>query len=365
MLSSLHPNRVFAWALCLALWLSGAAVAGERGLAMRVDFLPNLIYDGDPLTLCVSLVNRTAAAVGGEVRCVLAVGRRTLAEPATRVLEARPGGEDRFETMWRLVQLKETATLTITLTVAGETIASEKVAIYPASLRMPALTLGDGFLTDEHGHRVVLVVRRQVREPESRWALLRYLHRRLSGGRTRAASALFLGDQLTETLAESYVTKLRSRGAMERFTWLPVAHPTEADQAGGAIYRTLAAFSQSALSRPYDLAVLFVGSEEARFGTDAQEFRRAIDLMSGLLKKRGTQRVVFVAPIAPAPLAERIRLYDRHLRSVAHAANARVFSPQAAVTQAGWGTGVSPGPAAMEALAEAIADTVEAITAED
>jgi hypothetical protein len=361
--SSLLRNLLFALA-ALAL-LCAPALAADSGVSMRIDFLPNLIYDGERLTLCASLVNRTAAAVSGEISCALAAGKRTLADPLTKQLDAAAGKDARIETSWRLVQLKDPVTITVSMTVGAKKIASQRVVVYPASITLPPLTQGDGFLLDDKGERVVLVVRRQVRDPESRWAVVRYVGSAFSDGKLDVAAGLFIGDQLADEVGNSYVSLLKKRPELARFTFVSVAHPTGAKKACGAIYRTLCTFSQSALNRQYDLAMIFVGSEEARFGTDTQEFRRAIDLMSGRLKARGSQHVVFVAPIAPKNLAGRTRLYEREIKSVAHASNSTVLSPQAAVAEIGWGNSVAPRPAAMAAVATQITRHVKSTVSKD
>ena len=82
------------------------------------------------------------------------------------------------------------------------------------------------------------------------------------------------------------------------------------------------------------MAVLFFGSEEARFGTDADEFRKGVDLMCGLLRARGCRYIAIAEPVAPAGLEKCVERYREAVRSVAHASAARTFNPQPAVARA-------------------------------
>jgi hypothetical protein len=149
---------------------------------------------------------------------------------------------------------------------------------------------------------------------------------------------------------------------MECFTFLAVDHSSEPERATCPVLHSLAVFSKSALKRRYDLAVIFLGSHEARYGTDLGEFRKALDLMSGLLKSRGCEHVALVSPVAPPALLRRTERYRRAASSVAYAAAARVFDPQAIVGQEDWGKGRQPSAAVQKALAREIERFVEAVT---
>jgi len=354
-------------ALAVVLWSAGGLGAANppvtRPFALRIDYLPNLIYDGERLTLCASLLNRTMETVRGRASCSFVAGRGAAGNTIRRDVSAPPGRDGSFRVSWRVSGLKETAALTVVLAVGGEEVGRQTVAVHPASLGLPELTLGDDFMMDGKGDRVVLVVRRQVRARQSRWPVVRLVERAFSGGKVKAASALFVGDLLAGDEARSYVSLLKSNKALSRFSFIAVEHRRASERAARAILRTLCEFSRSALKRRHDLVLFFVGSEEATFGTDVEEFRRAIDLMCGLVKSRGARYVAFVAPVAPARLTGRTERYRRAIRSVAHTAEADVFDPQPAVTRAGWGSAAAPGPDARKALADEIARLVNMVMA--
>ena len=367
----IHGFRVLVGlgaALGAVLWpgagLGAAKPTVTGSIAMRINYLPDLVYDGERLTLCASVLNRTREAVRGRVSCSFVAGGRAVGNTINRDVAAPPGRDAFFRAGWRVSDLKDTATLTVLLTVDKEEIGRQTVAVHPASLQLPELRLGDDFLVDDsNGDRVVLVVRRQVRARQSRWPVVRLVERAFSGSKVKAASALFVGDLLARDEAGSYVSLLKSNEDLSRFSFVAVKHPRRSERAGRAILQTLCEFSKSALKRRYDLVLIFAGSEEAMFGTDVAEFRRAVDLMCGVAKSRGARYVAFVAPVAPPKLAGRTERYRRAIRSVAHTAEVDVFDPQPAVTRAGWGSTAAPGPDVRKALADEIARLVNTVMA--
>jgi len=358
--------RTTCWLrIAAALAAAGAFCAPAQAAApvtLRIDYLPNLIYDGEKLTLCGSVVNRTTDTVRVRVSCSLRVGQSPLGKAVDNDLAPAGGKEQRFEVTWPIKDLDRPATLSAVLTVGSAAVQAETATVHPSALGLPELDLVDDYLVDHKGDRAVLVVRRQIRERETKWAVVKLVRRAVSGDKIDSASALFVGDLLADDAASSYVSRLRADKQMDRFSFLTVRHPSDSARAGCAVLRTLCRFSKAALKRRYDLALLFIGSDEARFGTDVEEFRKAIDLMSGQIKARGCQHVVFISPVAPRRLAARIERYRRVVESVAHAADAKVFDPQPVVARAGWGRGRAPGPEGGRALSESIVKFVKAIT---
>ena len=354
-----------------AVAIGGCAAAGsaatrptaELPLALRVDYLPNLIYDGECLTFCGSVVNPNPEKKSVRVSCSLATSSRPDAGMTTQDLVAPARDEISFEMGWRLVRLADVIAFRVALHVGDKIVQRAKFFAYPASLELPELGLADNFLVDGDGDRAVLVVRRQARDRASRWALAKWARRTFTSGKVDARSALFIGDQLSNDENASYLSALKASDVMaENFSVVGVAHPRQGDRAGHAILRTLCAFRASALKRRFDVAVFFVGSEEARFGTDVDEFRRALDLMCGLLRSRGCKLIGFVAPVAPRALEGRVVPYRRAMHAVARTVGARVCNPQPAAARAGWGTGRDPGPDASRALADEILRFVGAET---
>ncbi len=359
------PSGIVLALVSVLVWTSaalGAAAASDASsVAVRVDYLPNLIYDGERLTLCGAVANPTPGAVQAVVSCSLVRDGKPPAKPVDIDVAAPAGKEAGFETGWVVEGLERTAVLAVTLRVGDRRVGQAEFAVVPASLHLPELTLGDDCLLDSDGRRAVLVVRRQIRERESKWLVVKLIERAVTGGKVRPASALFVGDLLAKDVDTSYVSLLRSNPSMSRFSFLGIAHPLDSERAGRAILRTLCSFSRSALTREYDMAVLFVGSEEARFGTDVDEFRKAVDLMCGLLRERGCRYIAIAEPVAPAALEPRVERYGEAVRSVAHAAAARTFNPQPAVASAGWGNAPWPGPDARRAVAHEIVRFVESV----
>jgi hypothetical protein len=373
------------WVGLVVLALAPAAFAAD-GWSLRVDYLPNLIYDGETLTLS-GAVDRArsapaappsnAASRKSEAREIRVVARLTAGDvqygdTATAVVRS-VDHDFPFRATWSIRQLRQPLTLTVLLqavTRAGEGDAVAEQAeeldrfvavVYPASLDLPELDIEDEHLVDRRGHRAVLIVRRQIRERESRWALVKLAENVVTGGRITPVSPLFIGDQLAASVDASYVADLREKAVLKHFSYVVADHPIRSAVAAPPILQTLAAFSRAATKRRHSLAMIFVGTEEFRLGTDVQEFRRCIDLMCGALRQHGASHIVFVAPVARRELHARIARYRRVVRSVAYAAGARVVDPQPAVMSAGWGPGRRPSAAARKAFAEHIARFVESI----
>lgn len=350
-------------AACAATFCAGrAAPAATKPVELHIDYLPNLIYDGERLMLCAAAVNRTSALVKAQVYSSLTVGARELGSSTTRDVAIPAGREVRFEAGWEVDELTESATLNIVLTVGQEDVDARRITVHPASLALPQLKLGDGFLADESGERVVLVVRRQLRERASRWGVVKWVQSAVSGGKVTASSGLFIGDRLARTEKDSYASLLKADPVLGRFTFLTVAHPGGTAQAASPVLETLCEVSRFAFKQRYDLAVVFLGSEEAGFGTDVEEFRRAVDLMAGVLKSRGCAHLAFACPVAPENLAGGIERYRRAVMSVVYAAGALHLDPQPAVVRAGWGRGRVPAPPCSRALADEIIRFINAVT---
>jgi hypothetical protein len=391
-----HPRRTFTlFVVCtgLSVLVAANAACGGDAWSLRIDYLPNLIYDGEVLTLSAAVTRARrgpAAPRRGfrpagplpdgtereiEVTARLTAGDVEYGKAAAKVIQ-RAGHEFPFRASWPMQQLRQPLTLVIELQAVirvreGDRVVSERskeldravAIVYPASLDLPELDVEDAHLIDRRGHRAILVVRRQIRERESRWALIKLAESVVTGGKVTPVSPVFIGDLLARRESESYVARLRQRAVMKHFSYLVADHPVRCAVAAPPILRTLAAFSRGATSRRHSLAMLFVGTEEFRLGTDVQEFRKAIDLMCGALKQHGTRHIVLVAPVCPRILHARVARYRRVVRSVAYAAGARVVDPQPAVLAAGWGPGRRPSAAARRALADHVARFVESIVA--
>ncbi len=350
--------------VCTDSALGAAEPPDARAIALRIDYLPNLIYDGERLTLCGAVINSTPATVQAVVSCLLVGDGKPSSKPVDIEVVVPAGKEAGFEAGWVVAGLDRAEVLSVSLGVSDRPIVQTDFVVIPASLQLPELKLGDDCLLDGDGRRAVLVVRRQIRERESKWLVVKLIERAITGGKVQPASALFVGDLLAKDVETSYLSFLRASPVMSRFSFLGVAHPLDSERAGRAILRTLCSFSRSALTREYDMAVLFLGSEEARFGTDADEFRKAMDLMCGLLRARGCRHIAIAEPVAPTELGRRAERYREAVRSVAYAAAARTFDPQPALARVGWGSAPWPGPDASKAIANEIVRFVESVTAE-
>jgi len=195
---------------CALLWAGAAPSAGVSAdacsLGMRIDYLPNLIYDGERLTFCGAVLNPTPEAVQAAISCSLLDDSKPPAKPVDIVVAVPAGKETGFETGWVVAGLEKTAVLTVTLWVGDKRVGQGEFAGIPASLRLPELKLGDDCLLDEDGRRAVLVVRRQVRERESKWLVVKLVGRAVTGGKVRPASALFVGDLLAKDVGTSYLS---------------------------------------------------------------------------------------------------------------------------------------------------------------
>ncbi len=365
---TMTPRNWRGWYSCVAVWLllSGAAAAldAQSPAIIRLDYLPNLVYDGEVVSICGTVVNPTGAAVRARVTCSVSTltGRNWL--DRTRGISVSGGEEGQFEFRIRPAWLSQPLQLDLAVELHGRSQSLPTVMIYPASVNMPELSVEDNHLVDNQGRRAILVVRRQTRERHSRWAVARWARTVVSGGKLDPSSGLLVGDLLAGDENQSYVAALKASNAMAEFDFLTIAHTICEENAACGILRTVAAFSKSGLARRYDIMIFFLGSEEARFGTDIEEFRRAMDLITGLARNRGTRKVGLIMPASPARLTHRTERYQRVITALAHISGAELADPQPAVEQAGWGTGRHAGADAHKAIAESIIEFVREITRE-
>ncbi len=365
---TMTPRNWRGWYSCVAVWLllSGAATAleAQSPATIRLDYLPNLVYDGEVVSVCGTIVNRADDAARARVTCSVSTptGRQWL--DRTRDIPVNGGEESQFEFRLRPAWLSQPLHLDLEVELHGRSQSLPTIIIYPASVNLPELSVQDNHLVDNQGRRAILVVRRQTRERHSRWAVARWARTVVSGGKLDPSSGLLVGDLLARDENRSYVAALKASNVMAEFDFLTVAHTTCEDNAACGILRTVAAFSKSGLARRYDIMLFFLGSEEARFGTDIEEFRRAIDLITGLARDRGTRKVGLIMPAAPAHLTHRTERYQQVLTTLADISGAGLADPQPAVEQAGWGTGRHAGADAHKAIAGSIIEFVREITRE-
>lgn len=356
------------WRIALPVWLWWIAVlapwaaraGGAAAPRLCIEYLPGLVYEEQPLAVCVRV--EAGGPASGAVR-VAAV----LRDAAGRVLASDGAqGAPKPQAPWRhhstlSARRGSPAALDLVLTKANgaDELAKLSVRLLSAREPLPPLRVKGMRLVDDAGHQVVLRVEHRLRKPEDTWPLFRWLRRRLYGDRWAFRRVLVLGDDLGAP-RDGYLA-LAAAGA-RRFAVSAIAVPSAPRRPGPPVLRAVAALTGARLEKPPDLAVLSLGHRDADYGTDVIQFGRALERIVQELERRGCHQFVVVAPLGPRHLRERLAPYGEAAERVAFAYRARFVDLSGRLRDEHW-TGESagrrlllrlPNPEGHQAIADAL-----------
>jgi len=357
------------WRIALSLWVWWLAVlapwaarAGGQAAAPRlcIEYLPGLVYEEQPLAVCVRV--EAVGAASGAVRVAAA-----LRDAAGRVLASDGAqGAPKPQAPWRhhstlSAPRGSPAELELLLTKASgaDLLAKLSVRLLSAREPLPSLRVKGMRLADDAGRPVVLRVEHRVRKPEDTWPLFRWLRRRLYGDRWAFRRVLVVGDDLGAP-RDGYLARVAAGG--RGFAVSTVAVPSAPRRPGPPVLRAVAALTAARLERAPDLAVLSLGHRDGDYGTDVIQFGRALERIVQELERRGCGQFVILAPVGPRHLRERLAPYGEAAERVAFAYRARFVDLSGRLREEHWsGEGAGrrlllrlPNPKGHQALADAL-----------
>ena len=333
------PNRAICLsrALCGAVWLAGLAaalpLAEAREPRLCIEYVPAIVHEGDPITLCARVEAKGKEAVRFRYAAVLLddAGNRLAADE--REGTARPGGPWRCQS--RLVAGRH-APAALEVRVACRSDKREQravLAVLDGRRALPPLWVKGLHLIGGDGRRVVVRIEERVRKPQETWPIIRFARRRLHGDTWSFGRAATLGDDLG----------LRGGGYLDLLdkAVVPVAVdavPVSLDprEVGLPVLAAVAALSRVSFEPKPDLAVVSLGHRDPDFGTDLHQFRLALELVLQQFEARGCTQFVLAAPVGPRHLRKRLAPYVEAVRRVAHIYRARFFDPAENLTDRHW-----------------------------
>ncbi|MFH1708109.1 MAG: hypothetical protein ABIF71_09345 [Planctomycetota bacterium] len=303
---------IFA-ALCLpagASWLAGEATALTPVIQLAAEYIPNLVYHDESLTVVMRVTNRGTAPATGPllVTAVFPAGGRTVV--ASRDLDLAPGAEARLSLELPVVVFERPVR---NLAIAAGTASFALRLIQPGD-PVPAFSVDPGnACLDRDGMRLVLVVTHRVFTANRRWLFAHWAAGRLFPARA-CASILVMAAPLAEAGGPpSYLASLKA--AVPSVDILPLA---DLPAGGAAPVLVNCALVRDGLARPArERAVLCLPYTDVLRGTGRREYRLAVEWMVQMLERAGYADIRIVAPAAPAALAGRMQGYLDELADIA------------------------------------------------
>jgi len=279
-----------------------------KGPAVWFDYLPNVLYERDTLTVCLG----ARAAAGRDLRGLSLRARlldrdggvitdrkwKLFGDDAGTGEPERPGRppsrrsltEAQRQVDFGRVEWKR---LVVDLTEKGRAIASASAVCHAEGEPFPKVTPSGERLVDPAGRIAVFRLRRRTRKEDRSWLLVRKMSGALKEGEAPARTALF-GERLPVAKGEAgaFSELISGMGTkVEDLTGAPDADATV------PILGLLASVGSRAAGSRSRAGVLFLPSRDVDRGTPLGEYRRAVDLAILRVKMAGCAPVVVAGPV--------------------------------------------------------------------
>lgn len=169
-----------AWlAACLVIQASfgsRAETAAKREVSgnhyLIVDYLPQALYEKEPLTICLRIENDTNSSAAYEVTAKLLATRTKVLRSHTMKLEAEAG---KFATYQHDHDLRSASRVTFRIKTPNGSIKGPSIRILRDPVSWPDTTVKDGRIVTSVSSEVVLpLVQRRKMDTERSWALVRW-----------------------------------------------------------------------------------------------------------------------------------------------------------------------------------------------
>jgi hypothetical protein len=290
--------------------LAGAENAPPAVMGLAAEYIPNLVYHDESLTVVMRVTNRgtVPATAPLVVTAVFPAGGRTVV--ASRDLNLAPGAEARLSLDLPVAVFDRPVG---TLAFAAGTASSALRLVQPGE-PVPAFSVDPGnACLDRDGMRLVLVVTHRVYIANRRWLFAHWAAERFLPARA-CASSLVMAAPLAEAGGPpSYLGSLKA--AVPSADILALA---DLPAGGAAPVLVNCALVRDGLARPVrERAVLCLPYTDVLRGTGRREYRLAVECMVQMLERAGYADIRIVAPASPAALEGRMQGYLDELADIA------------------------------------------------
>jgi len=314
-------------------WTSGrgrarGSAGDAKAPAVWFDYLPNVLYERDTLTVCLG----ARAAAGRDLRG-LSLRARLLdgdggvirdekwklfgddvetpgAERPQRPPSRRSLAEAQRQIDFGRIEWKR---LVVDLTEKGRAIASASAVCNAERDPFPKVAPSGERLVDGAGRIAVFRLRRRTRKEDRSWLLVRRMSGALKEGEAPARTALF-GERLPVAKGEAgaFSELISGMGTkVEDLTGAPDADATV------PILGLLASVGSKAAGARSRAGVLFLPSRDVDRGTPLGEYRRAVDLAILRVKTAGCAPVAVVGPVNVSAPRKQLDKYVDEARAAA------------------------------------------------
>ena len=305
--------RTLACLVAAALLAPGPDADGGEPAGVRavLEDLPPLVYYREQILVRIRLENAGDSAV----ECAVDIE----VEPPTAV-SARPhaaasvGAHDSTSFGFALPAAGWAAARAV-LVSGGDRTVVFRIRRFDEGGDLPELAVrGERLAVAHSDESVIVALEQRTSQTDREWFLIKRFAQELGEG-TLPAGVCLIGSRLWPDDEEPpYVRIARERAG----TWVETT-PLPGEATGGAIHPILgdlaAALRAVASSRRAELLVWVIACDDARRGTPARLFRKAVDLVLHRARLRGTSRLSVVFVPEPAVAGERRAAYSEELRA--------------------------------------------------
>jgi len=303
---------------------------GQDGLALMVDYLPQALFEGEPLTLCLRGENTNDQAAAAEVSfSVIGADGKALREGAENLALAGQG----FAPWRKDFELAGVRNLRASLKRDGKEYAALRVRVLHDSDAWPKTEVRGGRLVEaETGDLLTVATRRRLAADNRTWAPIRWASGDEHPLKDAGPAALFLpGAWAKEVDGKLDFEALAPQGGPAPQPLGPYVLRGVAPVllAAGDVLRAL---PEAAPER----VVVWLPPEDLEAATDARLYQVALECLLTRLEERGVKHAVILAPVkfgTPAPRQEKLL---GAVREAAKAHNAYLAGGSEALEESLW-----------------------------
>ncbi|MCX7806431.1 MAG: hypothetical protein N3A38_14785 [Planctomycetota bacterium] len=345
-----HPAAAAVWAAVICA-LAGqttpsarAVEAGREGGGDRdkfrliADYLPNILYTGDDLTVCLRAENASGrkAPLSIALEFQEAGGKRR--RPHMEEGECPLGG---FLHYRRTHEIGGAVSFSYTLKVEGREVARHTVRIvrpedaFPVRARSYSFDAEGAAVADSPdprdqltharaggiwdevtGERLLFLIAPRLRKEDRRWAPLRWMFGEAGTSRPPGRPAVFVPEVRSAGPAggASLAALLKSKAGVVEIVELPPPSPLGAEPVLETACRVCAWMESKGKNEQPDRVVALLPIEDAEWATGPREYRLALELLLSRLETMGAPGVALAPPVSASVPRKRLDVYRTQIR---------------------------------------------------